>query len=46
LNAASQLTLGAYSTGAGGSAATIDEVAQYPRVLSPAQIAAHYAQAS
>jgi hypothetical protein len=46
LDAASVLTLGAYSTGTGGSAAVIDELAQYPTVLTPAQIAAHYAQAS
>ena len=46
LNAASVLTLGDYSTGAGGSGAVIDELAQYPTVLTPAQITAHYAQAS
>jgi hypothetical protein len=45
LNAASELTLGAYSSGTGGSAAVLDELAQYPSVLTPAQIAAHYAQA-
>ena len=39
------LTLGEYSTGTGGSAAVIDELAQYPLVLTPAQVAAHYAQA-
>ena len=46
LNAAPILTLGEYSTGTGGSAATIDELAQYPTVLTPAQVAAHYAQGS
>jgi hypothetical protein len=46
LDAASILTLGEYSTGTGGSAATIDELAQYPTVLTPAQVAAHYAQGS
>jgi hypothetical protein len=45
LNSASTLTLGEYSTGTGGSAAVIDELAQYPKVLTGAQIAAHYAQA-
>ena len=46
LDAASILTLGEYSTGTGGSAAVIDELAQYPSVLTPAQVAAHYAQGS
>ncbi len=46
LDAASVLTLGEYATGTGGSAATIDELAQYPTVLSAAQVSAHYAQAS
>jgi Concanavalin A-like lectin/glucanases superfamily len=46
LNAASLLTVGAGSTGAGGSAAVIDEVAEYPTVLTPAQVLAHYQQAS
>ncbi|MDX6257841.1 MAG: hypothetical protein QOJ11_4175 [Frankiales bacterium] len=45
LNAASVLTLGDYSSGTGGSGAVIDELAQYPTVLTAAQIAAHYAQA-
>ena len=45
LNSASVLTLGEYANGTGGSAATIDEFAQYPTVLSAAQVAAHYAQA-
>jgi hypothetical protein len=46
LDAASALTLGGYASGTGGSAAVIDELAQYPAVLTPAQIAAHYARAS
>ncbi len=46
LNEAPVLTLGEYSTGTGGSAAVIDELAQYPTVLTAAQVAAHYAQAS
>jgi hypothetical protein len=44
LNAATNLTLGEYSTGTGGSAAVLDDLAQYPLVLTPAQVAAHYAQ--
>jgi large repetitive protein len=46
LDAATILTLGEYATGTGGSAATIDELAQYPSVLTAAQVAAHYQQAS
>jgi hypothetical protein len=46
LNAASALTLGAYAGGTGGSGAAIDEFAQYPTVLTAAQVAAHYARAN
>jgi hypothetical protein len=45
LNAASVLTLGEYAMGTGGGGAAIDELAQYPTVLTAAQVSAHYAQA-
>lgn len=45
LNAASVLTIGDYANGgSGGSAAVIDEFAQYPTALTQAQITAHYEQ--
>ena len=46
LDAATVLTLGEYAAGTGGSGAAIDEFAQYPTVLTAAQVGAHYAQAS